>query len=302
VLRIVAEERLEMRDATTLTPRFAGAGPRAWGVVARRLVAVAWAIGCGPLGTGCMASQDEQVLNPVVLGMTSQVPATYSDGQVSIYQVSIPVPLPMRRWSDEEAQAFGRSPPLPRSPFLRAEDARIEGRFTLTNVDDKRQSVELLLDPWNEFVRYRPGISVADEDALPNFSGFQKSFVLDPKQRVEGTITPDDMRELAIDLATAQAIAANPPPQGAQQTAAGLMNRAFNLQNRSNQSDAVLAPFLPAVVPGLVGFDLGLRTSAPANIAVEIIVDVKDLHGDRVVARGEATRTIGTPSRVLSPP
>jgi hypothetical protein len=249
-----------------------------------------------------MASQDEQVLTPVVLGMTSQVPATYRDTEVSIYLVSMPVQLPMRRWTDDEAQGFGRSPPLPRTPFLTVDDVRIEARFTLTNLDDKRQSVELLLDPWNEFVRYRPGLQIVDEAALPNFSGFQKSFVLDPKQRIEGTITPDDMRELAIDLATAQSIMAKPPPADAEQNAAALMNRAFNLQNRSNQFDPVLAPYMLPLVPGLVGFDLGLRTYAPANIAVEVIVDVKDLNGDRVVPRGEDERKIGTPGRILSPP
>jgi hypothetical protein len=255
-----------------------------------------------------MASQDQQVRDPVVLGMTSQVPASYSDGQVSIFLVSTPVQLPMRRYTDEEGQALGRVQGLPREPFLKVSDVRIEVRFTLTNLDDKRQSVELLLDPWNEFVRYRPGITVVDEDALPNFSGFQKSFMLDPKQRIEGTITPDDMIELGVDLATAQVIAASPPPATAAQNAAALMNRAFNLQNRSSQYDPLITPRVPAQSPGVVGFDLGLRTLEPANIAVEVVVDVRDLHGDRVIPFGTARNSEDRrtqelrPGRTLSPP
>jgi hypothetical protein len=252
--------------------------------------------------TGCRANEDEQTLEPVVLGMTSSAAPFYRDNQTAIYQVTIPVRLPMRRPTDDEARGLGQMPPYPRAPFLKSSDVRIEVRFTLTNVDDKRQSVELLLDPWNEFVRYRPGLQVSDEDALPNYSGYQKSFMLDPKQRLEGIVTADDTLEMAIDLATAMNIAANPPPADAQLNAAALMNRAFNLQNRSNQPDPAIGPLIPPVIPGLTGFDLSLRTRAPENVAVEITTDVRDLNGDRVVPPGETARTFGPPGRVLSPP
>ena len=76
-----------------------------------------------------------------------------------------------------------------------------------------------------------------------------------------------------------------------------LFNRAFNMQNRSSQDDPLLAPFIPRVVAGLVGFDLGLRTSAPAKIAVEVILDVEDLDGDRVIPADDDTRRVGRPGR-----
>src|SRR5262249_46870739 len=151
--------------------------------------------------SGCRATEEEQTLPPIVLGMTSTAPPYYQDQEIAIYQVTIPVPFPVRRFTDEDRAALGPMPPDPRVPVLKWSDTRVEVRFTLTNVDDKRQAVELLLDPWNEFVRYRPGLVVQEEEAFPNYSGFQKSFVLDPKQRIEGTITPDDMLEMAIDLA-----------------------------------------------------------------------------------------------------
>ena len=51
-----------------------------------------------------------------------------------------------------------------------------------------------------------------------------------------------------------------------------------------------------------MGFDLGLRTQAAVNVAVEIIVDVRDKHGDRVVPVGEEDKTFGPPGTILSPP
>jgi hypothetical protein len=249
----------------------------------------------------CTNNDSNQVMPPVVLGMTPDLKAAYSDGQLTLYQVQIPVPLPIRKPQDGEVTGDAVDP-FPNAIFLHAADVRAEIRFTLTNLDDQKHNVELLIDPWNEFVRYRPGIVVTDENALPDFSGYDKRFVLDPMSRTTGTITPDDVTELAVDLATAMDVAAHPPDAKAAIGGNQLMNRIFNLQNRSTDGDPLITPYIPSEIPGLTGFDLGLRTEETAKIAVEIVVDLTDLNGNRVVPPGSGDEPIGRPDRTLRPP
>jgi len=255
------------------------------------------------VGAAC-AKDDEVVVDPVVVGMTNKLAPTYDDGQTRIYQVSVPVRLPIRRPTDAESNALGAAPPFPHAPFLSARDFQIEIRFTLSNLDDQPHSVELLIDPWNEFVRYRPGIQVVnDEAAVPDLSGFDKFFVVPGKSRTTGIVSPDDGIELATDLATAEAILAA-PPAGANVN--GMINHLFNLQNRSSVYDPLISSFIPKVIPAMIGFDLGLRSYEQGNLAVEVVVDVSDMNGNRVLQPNETGNddgnVIDAPQDQLVPP
>lgn len=251
--------------------------------------------------SACANDGQSQVIPPVVLGMVETTAATYDDGQMQIYESHTPVTLPLRRPTGDE-RGSGRLDPYPRPPFHLATDTRITARFTLSNLEDKPQTVELLLDPWNEFVHYAPGVIVDDEATTPNFSGIDRFFVLPPLGRIDGILTPDDMVELASDLGTAMQLARTPPAADGDFAGPALFNRAFNVQNRSSQPDPLLSPYVPAVVAGLVGFDLGLRTYAPAKIAVEVVLDIEDLNGDRLIPVGDDSRRIGKPGTALTPP
>jgi hypothetical protein len=249
----------------------------------------------------CANKGQTQVIPPVVLGMLETAPPTYDDGQMQIYETYLPVPLPLRKPSDAEVPK-GAADPYPRPPFDLAGDTRITARFTLSNLDDKPHTVELLLDPWNEFVRYSPGVVIGDEATTPNFSGIDRFFIVPAKGRVEGILTPDDIVEMAVDLGTVMEIQKRPPAMDSAFVGPALYNRAFNVQNRSSQPDPLLSPFIPSVTAGIVGFDLGLRTYEPAKMAVEVVLDVEDLNGDRVIPAGDDTRRVGRPGTVLSPP
>ncbi len=253
------------------------------------------------LPIGCAEKGETQVEPPVVLGMLETAAPTYDDGQMQIYEAYQPVELPLRRPSDDE-RPKGASDPYPRPPFQLASDTRITARFTLSNLEDKPHVVELLVNPWNEFVRYEPGVTVDEEATTPNFSGINGRYILGPLGRIEGIITPDDFVELATDLGTAMKLHKTPPADDSAFAGPALYNRAFNVQNRSSQRDVVLAPFIPAVVANVVGFDLGLRTYEPAKIAVEMVLDVEDLNGDRVIPEGSDAKRAGRPGTVLSPP
>ena len=250
---------------------------------------------------GCTNEGGSQVIPPVVLGMLETAAPAYDDGQVQIYEVYLPVELPLRRPADGERPS-GQADPYPRPPFHLARETRVTARFTLSNLENTQRTVELLIDPWNEFVRYQPGVVQSDEATTPNFSGIDRFFVLPPLGRVEGIITPDDFVELATDLGTAMKIQRQPPAADSQFGGPALYNRAFNIQNRSSQGDMVLAPFIPSVVAGIVGFDLGLRTYERSKVAVEMVLDIQDVDGDRVIPLGEDARRVGRPGTALVPP
>lgn len=264
--------------------------------------ACAFASAAALLLVACSNEDEKEVLPPFVVGMEADIAPTYDDGQTQIYQVSREVRLPFRRPEDGERPS-GDAPPYRRPPFHVASDSRITVRFTLSNLDDAQHTVELLVDPWNEFVRYVPGVIQDDEETIPNFSGIDRFFVLPPKGRVEGILTPDDMVELAVDLTTAMRIEQAPPADDSPFAGAGLYNRAFNVQNRSSEPDPVLAPYLPiGPVAAVIGFDLGLRTYEQAKIAVEVVIDIEDMQGERVIENAQEERQLGRPGATLTPP
>ncbi len=250
---------------------------------------------------GCANDGATQVMPPVVVGLPETAAPAYDDGQVQIYEAYQSVQLPLRRAGNDE-RPTGVSDPYPRPPFHLASDTRITARFTISNLQNETHAVELLVNPWNEFVRYVPGVVVDNEMTSPNFSGIDRFFVVPPLGRVYGIVTPDDFAELAIDLGTAMKLNKTPPAADGPFAGPALFNRAFNIQNRSSELDPILAPFIPPVAANIVGFEIGLRSYEPAKVALEVILDIEDVARDRVVAEGDDTPRLGRPGAVLSPP
>ncbi len=252
---------------------------------------------------GCENGGADQVTPPIVLGMTDQLTPVYMSQQLTLYEVQVPVPLPVRQPTAAEQSALGGAVgPYPHQPFLLSSDESLEVHFTISNLDTERHSINLLLDPWNEFVRYRPGVSmINDEETLPNPSGFEKPFLIDPMSRVQGTVTTDDTTALAIGLATAMQILSTPADPMAAYSQATLVDHAFNLQNRPISNDPLVSSYIPSVIAGLTGFDLGLETESPENVSIEIQVDITDLNGNRLIPQGQSGATMGIPTTILSP-
>ena len=281
----------------------------------------------GPLGVAvaatlavvaCSQGSNNQTTAPVDLGMTSTMTPYYSSQQLTLYEAQTAVALPVRAPSSSESSSLGPTPAgtgYPHAPYLTADDESLEVHFILSNIDTTDHTVWMLVDPWNEFVRYNPGIAVVnDEESVPNF-GYDVPFLVKALSRVEGTLTPDDMHEIAIKLASVenelgspQAIAAASAGAGSAAgmaanafNATGIANNIMNPQNRSNGGDPIYTPWIPPVIAGLTGFDLGLRTTEAANIAIEITIDIQDLNGNRFVASDSSKAQIGVPPATLSP-
>lgn len=296
--------RLCLQDAP---PTSAGSGPHAastrgsprW--LLRALAVPFLGVSLGTIAPAC-AQGTANTDPPVVLGLTSTAPPYYSDQQLTLYEAQKPVPLQIRKPTAAELSALGKAAPYPRAPFLLASDVNVEIHFTISNLDKTDHTVELLIDPWNEFARWAPGVTVInDENTEPNLSGYDNYFVVPAQSRVQGDLSPDDTYNLEVNFATVERILWNPPAKMSL-APTQMCNHIFAIQHRSNDGDPAVTPFIPSVIAGLTGFDLGIRTSEPANVAVEVVVDVTDMNGNRVNTPGSTSPILGRPGTALSPP
>jgi hypothetical protein len=291
-------------------PTSEGACPRLQGT--HFLVPFATIATVAAIVAGCNNDSSNQQTAPLSLGMTSTITPYYSDPNLTIYEVQKPVALPVRR--PGPGQMSGAPPantPYTHAPYLLASDEQVEVHYTISNLDDQDYSVFLLVDPWNEFVRWNPGITVVNDDiTLPNF-GYDKEFLVKAKSRLEGTLTSDDLIEIATKLASVQQLLASPQTMQALAADAGpssfnptqVANNIFNPQNRSNGNDPNYTPWIPPVIAGVTGFDLGLRLyNVAGNIAVEITIDIVDVNGNKFVPSDSTDPQLGPPPKVLSPP
>jgi hypothetical protein len=281
------------------------------------------------VGVGACSNSNQpndQVTPPIDLGMTQSMTPYYQDENISIQEAQMPVELPVRKPSDADLKALGPTPKgtgYPRAPYLLASDESIEVHYTISNIDSQQHAVWLLIDPWNEFVRWNPGVTVvSDEETEPNW-GYDLAFLVPGQSRIQGTLTSDDMQEIATKLASVEYMLSSPQAKAAEAVDAGndaaddpnatsnaymgfdpaaTANNIFNPQNRSNGGDVLYTPWIPPVIAGLTGFDLGIRTYEAANIALEITMEIKDVNGDRFVAWGSTTPTIGKPPVTLTVP
>lgn len=286
-----------MRESNGFVQRLVGGfAPATWG----RVPTLAFAIALGLGSVACGNDDEKRTLKPVQLGMTSDMGAIYDDGEMQLYEVKLPVRFPIRAPDGSEVAGLQQGVmPYGVEPFILNEDVKVQISWTLSNLDPDPHYVELLIDPWNEFGRYWPGLALVDaedEESLPNLSGKDIPFDLpgvneDRESRKHGVFTFQDMDELAIDFATVMNIIATAPPpdpmgDAEDNPAVALVNHTFAVENKS-YNDPYIAAYIPAVIAGLTGIDLGLRTYEPANIAVEIVIEVvgKGEDSDKVIPR-----------------
>ena len=266
---------------------------------------------CALVALAC-GDGDTRRLSPVSVALAETVPPIYDDGELTIYEAKASLMLPIVAPSDADMTRLGEEPsdPFERRPWVTRDDVGVQVTWTLSNLDADDHSVWVMIDPYNEFGRYEPAIVVTDDQAVRDLSGIDMLFALPgtdreatdgAEPRIVGTFTFDDMDELALDFATVFKINNDAAPSDEEEDdpRSTLVNYAFNVRNRSYNSP-LLAPYQPTSIPGLVGFDFGVRTSEPANVALELVVEVRDRNGDRVAERGQAVRLLEPPAAVIS--
>ncbi len=257
----------------------------------------------GVLAAGC-AAQERHLpgeSGPVhQLAITPETPPFYvprnPDEPVPVL-VEERVELPVRRPSDAERMALWRNvpqgSPYPRRPWLNEGDVRIEVDWVVHNLDTaKGTEVVVLFNGFNEFHEYVPwAVGDGAEEPLNNFSQWERRIRLGPGERRAGTIREDDTLEAARDLA----ILAMGPPN---------FNLVVHPQTRG-LDDPRLAAYRPALVPGLLGFRMGLMTErsedGAGQVLLEFTVRLRDMAG-KLAAEGERPWHPRAPELLLPPP
>ena len=268
------------------------------------------------LSVGCGDQAHEESLPPLQVGMTKEVAPIYDDGELVIYEVKKGVSFPILAPSEQVRGTLNQeqTEPYGRQPWVTIEDLQVQVSWTISNLDEEAHIIEMLVDPWNEFGRYYPGLQLTDadnEEFMPNFSGIDKRYIVagkgaGDKSRVHGTYTFADLDEMATDLATVMGIIKTPPPAEDEEEDPRVTyaNHAFHTQNRSDD-DPLVRQWVPGTVAGLTGLDLGFRTDEPANAAIEVAIELVDKNGKRlktedndasdpVLPPTEAIITVGT--------
>jgi hypothetical protein len=274
--------------------------------------------GCAVLAVGCGAQEQSRNLQPEQVGLTPDVEPIFDDEEMQLYEVKRGLQFPILEPSAAQADALNQEvvEPYGRKPWITIQDVKVQLTWTLSNLDDEQRVVELLVDPWNEFGRYYPGMTLVDaeeQEFQPNSSGIDRYYVLEgksagPASRRHGTITFDDMNEMAIDFATVQNMIKFPPPpaNGAAVDPEMMVdpvptyaNHAFNFLNQS-YDDLLVAPYIPTVIAGLTGIDFGFRTTEKATIALEIQIEVVDLGQGRVQEEGSDEKLLEKTTEVVT--
>jgi hypothetical protein len=271
----------------------------------------ALAVGFFALSSAACGEADEtRLLPPDQVAMHQGVGPVYALEDLRIFEVKKPVQFPIiaPEAGTLPAPVDGQFEPYGREPWITLDDIRVQISYTVSNLDDEQHNVHLVVDPWTEFGRYWPGLTLIDAEEgeyAPNQSGFDDFFPLPgvnegEASRRHGVITYDDMDEVARDFATVMNLIKFPPagyPGGGEaeegeSVLPTYVNHAFHFQNHSER-DPLVQAWVPQVVAGLTGVDFGLRTeetgpdgmNAP-NIALEIVVEVTDLGSGKLRREG----------------
>jgi hypothetical protein len=188
------------------------------------------------------------------------------DGALYIVETRVPLPVkqpPETTLADlREAAENYKGLPFPRLPLVERDDLAIQVDFTLSNLDDETRQVAVILNGFNEFDEYMPGATIVDDELVIDFSQWEQLIEVGPRARVTRTIREEDLDEVAVDLATVVNGAPNP-------------QQVVFFQNKS-KTDERDRPYIPKVIPGLMGFRIGLRSNGAARLVLEASVRVRD--------------------------
>jgi len=315
-----------IRKNRPIIDRGAGARHLRAGVFRPQWRALAFTLGVGLLAIGCGNQEQDRNLDPGQVGITPDVLPIFEDDESQLFEVKRGMSFPILQPTPDQEAELASHPvePYGRMPWVTNKDVKVQLSWTLSNLDNVEHVVELLIDPWNEFGRYYPGMTLTnaeDQTFQPNSSGFDQYYILPPSSagsasRRHGTLTFDDMNELAIDFATVQNMIKFPPPlPGGVASDPDMMvdplpiyvNHAFNLINHSYR-DPLIAPYIPPVVAGLTGIDFGFRLNEggtagdqkPRSIALDIQVEIVDLGQQRVEQLGENKPLLAPTTEVVT--
>jgi hypothetical protein len=203
------------------------------------------------------------------VAITEDTAAAFETEEGALYIVERRIDLPIRNpaesvIADLQQGAEGRELPFPRLPWVERGDVETQIDFTISSLDDEPHQIGVVVNGYNEFHEYVPGVIEIEDEPVPNFSQWEDLFELGPFERLTGTVREDELDEVAVDLATVV--------NGAPNSSAVVF-----FENQSSD-DPRSQPYIPSVVPGLVGVRIGLIALEEAVVVLEATIRVRDVN------------------------
>jgi hypothetical protein len=211
------------------------------------------------------------------VALTEDTPPAFATDEAAVYIVEQRIELPIRRPSQTELDDLQKGAsryenlPFPRLPWIGRDDLALQIDFTLSNLDKQERQVTVTVNGIDEFYEYEPGVTIVDDDAVPDYAQWEKLYSVKGQTRLVHTVREEDLDEVAVDLATV----VNGAPNS---------NQVVYIENKS-YDDPRNKKYIPQVVPGLAGVRVGLRATDPGRWLLEASVRVRD-SGDRLAAEG----------------
>jgi len=241
----------------------------------------------GALALGCVlacmlggCAQERRYVGDGIytLAITADTGAAFEseDGSLFIVETRIDFPIQQPAESvidDLRSGAQGRDLPFRRLPWVERGAVEAQIDFVISSLDDEERDIGVIVNGYNEFHEYVPGVIEIDDEPVPQFSQWERVYKLGPGARHSATVREDELDEVAVDLATV----VNGAPNS---------EEIVYFENHSS-SDPRSQQYIPAVIPGLVGVRIGLRTLEPAVVVLEATIRVRDV-GDRLADDGDA--------------
>lgn len=236
------------------------------------------------LASGCLTEQ--RYMAPEgggawVIAVEPDTPPFFESEDGNLYLVEQRVEFQFREPTAEEQAALGDVAgldiPYASLPYVRRDDIEVQLDWTLSNVSEATVQVEVVVNGFNEFHEYNPGVQVVEDEVIADFSQWERAIRLGPGERRTGTIREEELDEVAVDLATVVNGVTN-------------ANQIVYFENQSSL-DRRAQMFIPDVIPALTGVRVGIRSQGvdgdgnPIPVVLEFTVRVTD--NRQILVQGE---------------
>ena len=213
------------------------------------------------------------------VALTAMTAAALESDEGALFIVETHAQLPVRQPTGTELADLSsgvkqyKNLPYARLPWVERGELELQVDFVLSNLDNAKHDIDVIINGANEFHEYVPGVVEVEDAPLPLHSQWERRYTLAPRERKSVTVREEELDEVAVDLATV----VNGAPNS---------DEVVYFENKSS-SDPRSMKYIPEVIPGLTGLRLGLRATQAAPILLEATVRVRDV-GNKLAEAGEA--------------
>jgi hypothetical protein len=199
----------------------------------------------------CSSEGASRITGPYTLTITPSSTPALSNANAQFYDSQIQVPLPLVA---KPSLTGAATKPYPAPLWFTIDDIHIQFEYVISNISTSATTVELKADPWNEFIRYVPGVVTSDEETAIDPSPVDRLIYVPAMSRVSGRIAYDDFERAGYQLAMLMNGATEPYH---------LLDPSTNIQTDAQ------SVFIPSQIAGITGFTLSLIGQS-AGDAVEL--------------------------------